>query len=213
MLKGCIVYHMKEFDDLIEVADRLNSPGGCPWDHKQTFESLRPYVLEEAHEVLDAVEEGGDNELMEELGDLLYVIIFYAKVAEREKRFTLEQILDTVREKIIRRHPHVFGEKKVENIDEVISNWNAIKKQEKPGRTSALDGIPLNLPGLMRAQKMARRLKRAGYPTSITSAAASESLAQLLTAIEEMEGDIESELRTHLKQVERAFRAWEGCIE
>ena len=81
MLKGCIVYHMKEFDDLIEVADRLNSPGGCPWDHKQTFESLRPYVLEEAHEVLDAVEEGGDNELMEELGDLLYVIIFYAKVA------------------------------------------------------------------------------------------------------------------------------------
>ena len=163
-------------------------------------------MLEEAHEVLDAVEERVDSELMEELGDLLYVVIFYSKVAEREKRFTLEEILETIREKLIRRHPHVFGEKKAENIDEVVKNWNAIKKIEKPERSSALDGIPLNLPALMRAQKMSRRLKKAGYPLP---AAPKGPLSKILAAVEEMDEDIESELRAHLKQVEKAFRSWE----
>lgn len=199
---------MKEFDELIEVADQLNSPGGCPWDHKQTFESLKPYVLEEAHEVLDAVDEGNDKELLEELGDLLYVVIFYSQVAQREKRFTLEQILDTVREKLIRRHPHVFGDKKAKNVEEVVTNWNAIKKEEKPERTSALDGIPLNLPALMRAQKISKRLKKAGYPSKSLPEG---PLSKILTAVEEMEVDVESELRAHLKQVEKAFRLWEGC--
>jgi len=196
---------MKEFDELIEIANRLNGPGGCPWDHKQTFDSLRPYVLEEAHEVLDAVEEGSDSDLLEELGDLLYVVIFYAKVAERDKRFTLEEILNTIREKLIRRHPHVFGAKKAENIDEVISNWNAIKKEEKPSRTSALDGIPLNLPALMRAQKIAGRLKKAGYPLAVEG-----PLGKIFAAIEEIDGDAEAALRAHLKAIEKEFRSQES---
>jgi len=199
---------MKAFDERSDVANQKIAHGGWRRHQEQTFESLRPYVVEEAHEVLDAVDEGNDEELLEELGDLLYVVIFYSQVAQREKRFTLEQILDTVREKLIRRHPHVFGDKKAENVEEVVTNWNAIKKQEKPERTSALDGIPLNLPALMRAQKISRRLKKAGYSQPPPEEG---PLSKILTAVEEMEADVESELRAHLKQVEKAFRLWEGC--
>ena len=105
---------MKAFDELLDVARTLNGEKGCPWDIKQTFFSLQPYVIEEAHELVEAVDRGDDQEIVEELGDLLYTVVFYAKVAEREKRFTMEDILNCEKEKLIRRHPHVFGEVEAE---------------------------------------------------------------------------------------------------
>jgi MazG family protein len=151
---------MKEFDELIAVADKLLSPEGCPWDRKQTFQSLQPYVLEEAHEVIEAVDEGEDQQIVEELGDLLYTIIFYGKLAQKEGKFALVDIVKGVTEKLVRRHPHVFGGLKVEHEDEVVQNWERIKKEEKQGKNKKEGGVPPTLPLLVRAQKVIKRIIR-----------------------------------------------------
>ncbi len=122
---------MQQFDALVAVAERLLGPEGCPWDHKQTFESLKAYILEESQEVVEAVDSGVAKDMAEELGDLLYVILFYAKLGERDQRFSLADILDTVREKLVRRHPHVFGDVKAETLEEIEANWKRIKQEEK----------------------------------------------------------------------------------
>ena len=102
---------MEAFDKLLDVAKTLNGPDGCPWDHTQTFESLKKYVLEEAHEVMEAVDEKDNAHLIEELGDLLYTVVFYAMIAEKESLFTIDEIINHVKDKLVRRHPHVFGDK------------------------------------------------------------------------------------------------------
>ncbi len=145
---------MKEFNELLEVVEKLLSPDGCPWGLKQTFSSLQSYVLEEAHEVIKAVESNEDRQIIEELGDLLYTIIFYGKLAQKEGRFTMEDIVRTVKEKMVRRHPHVFGKVKVDHVDQVVKNWEQIKKQEREDQAgkSRLDGIRVPLPALAREE-------------------------------------------------------------
>src|SRR5579863_10005397 len=144
---------MDQFDSLLRVAETLLGPGGCPWDQKQTFASLQPYVLEEAHEVIEAIDADDDGKMVEELGDLLYTVIFYGKLAEKTGRFSLVDIVNAIEEKLIRRHPHVFGEVKVEGADEVLKNWEKIKLEEKGDKRpeSVLDGIPPTLPLVTRA--------------------------------------------------------------
>ncbi|MBM3192592.1 MAG: MazG family protein, partial [Chlamydiae bacterium] len=150
---------MQAFEALMEVARRLNDPEtGCPWDVKQTFASLQKYILEEACELIDAVEDDKDKDLIEELGDLFYVVVFYCKVAERNKRFSMEEVLKQLREKLIRRHPHVFGANRCDSMQDVERQWDEIKSQEKKERTSALDGIPRSLGILARAQKVLSKL-------------------------------------------------------
>ncbi len=127
---------MEQFNALLEVVRRLNGPNGCPWDLKQTFVTLAPYVLEEANEVVDAVAQGDDRHIAEELGDLLYTILFYAMVGEKTGRFTLEEILETIREKMIRRHPHIFGDSQASTPEEIEKQWKEIKKKEKAERSS-----------------------------------------------------------------------------
>jgi tetrapyrrole methylase family protein/MazG family protein len=122
---------MKNFDELIEIAKMLNGPHGCPWDQKQTFTTLQKYILEEAQEVVQAVEKRDFENLKEELGDLLYVIIFYSQIAEKNKIFTLEEIVQEIKEKLIRRHPHVFGDEKIFDADSVAKRWQEIKALEK----------------------------------------------------------------------------------
>lgn len=207
---------MEAFDELVEVAKTLNGPGGCPWDVKQTFFSLQPYVLEEAHEVVEAVDGGKDSEIVEELGDLLYTVIFYAKIAEREQRFSLEEILCTVKDKLIRRHPHVFGEVKAETEEEVIKNWENIKKQEagKVNRKSLLEGIPDELPLLAKAQKMVRVFKRSTFrdlPSVETKAEErlAEELFDLIAQAEALEIDMESAFRRYLSAQKQSFAAFE----
>ncbi|MBS0604015.1 MAG: MazG family protein [Verrucomicrobia bacterium] len=206
---------MEQFDSLLHVAEKLLGPNGCPWDQKQTFLSLQPYVLEEAHEVIEAVDADDDRKIVEELGDLLYTIVFYGKLAEKTGRFSILEIITAIREKLIRRHPHVFGEVKVQNADEVVKNWEQIKAAEKGGSrpASALDGIPPTLPSVVRAQKILKRMQRADStlaPKDIGASASDEEIGdQLLSLILRAENggvDAESALRRSLARIEEAFR-------
>ncbi len=215
---------MNEFNELLEVAEKLLSPEGCPWDQKQTFLSLQPYVLEEAHEVIEAVDKGDDRQIVEELGDLLYTIIFYGKLAQKEGRFSMLEIIRTVKEKLIRRHPHVFGEVKVSHVDEIVKNWEKIKSEEKEKKAgqSKIDGIPPTLPVLARAQKVVKRMIRSGSPIAqellepkqeFGEEEAGDLLLHLIAGAEESGIDMESALRRALARYESRFREWESTAE
>ena len=153
---------------------RLRGDGGCPWDRKQTRESLKPYLIEEAYEVLETIEAQDDPKLKEELGDVLLQVLFHAQIGRERNTFTIEDVLETLADKLIRRHPHVFGETTnnppvVKTADEVVHRWEEIKRQEKAdqfgnGDTgSALDGVPKSLPALLRAYQLQVRAARVGF--------------------------------------------------
>jgi tetrapyrrole methylase family protein/MazG family protein len=156
-----------EFDRLVSIMARLRSPGGCPWDRAQSREDLKPYLVEETYEVLDAIEGGDPAKLREELGDLLLQVVFHAQIAEEEGAFTVEEVCRSINEKLVRRHPHVFGEVRADTPEEVLQNWEAIKKEEKrengaadPG---ALDGVPRVLPALLKAYRLGQKAARVGF--------------------------------------------------
>ncbi|HEY6793355.1 MAG TPA: MazG family protein [Kineosporiaceae bacterium] len=155
--------------DLVAVMDRLRSPGGCPWDAEQTHESLLPYLLEEAHEVVDAVESGDRDHLAEELGDLLLQVVFHARLAAEHDQapFDIDDVAAGIVAKLVRRHPHVFADVAVSGAEEVHANWEQIKAAEKR-RKGLFDGIPRTLPALARAQKMLGRVRRSGAPLATT---------------------------------------------
>ena len=152
---------MNELYKLVEVMKKLRSPGGCPWDREQTHETLKPYLLEETYEVLSAIDMHDDDELKEELGDLLLQIVFHAQLADEEHRFSIDDVAESIVQKLIRRHPHVFGEIKVNGSEEVLQNWEKIKKGE--GKKSALDGVPSSLPALLKARRVQEKAKRVGF--------------------------------------------------
>jgi len=152
--------------DLAAVVDRLREPDGCPWDRKQTVESMARYLLEEGHELVDAIERGEDGEATEEAGDLLMVVFMVCRIAEDAGRFDLAAAARSVREKLVRRHPHVFGDVEVDGADEVLTNWEAIKKrerQEKQVDASALAGLPKGLPALQRAERTCEKAAASGF--------------------------------------------------
>jgi tetrapyrrole methylase family protein/MazG family protein len=151
------------FDRLVSVMNTLRGEGGCPWDKKQTPDSLKPFLLEETYEVLEALDEKNPEKIREELGDLLYQILFQARIGEETGAFTLDQILTECTEKMIRRHPHVFGDQKVKDADEVLARWEEIKKVEKQGRKSVLEGVPAHLPALLKAHQLQTRAARVGF--------------------------------------------------
>lgn len=152
------------FQPLVDVMKRLrNKENGCPWDLVQTHETLRKNLLEETYEVLEALDNHDEKNLCEELGDLLLQIVFHAQIASEENSFTMDDVVRTITEKLIRRHPHIFGTVHVENADEVLSNWEKIKKTEKPERKKILDGVLKNLPALMLAKKLQDRAKQVGF--------------------------------------------------
>jgi MazG family protein len=148
--------------ELVAIMRRLLAPDGCPWDREQTLETLRPYVIEEAHEVVDAIDSGNPAELREELGDLLLQVVFQAELARSQGWFGPDDVVQAICEKLIRRHPHVFGDTKVSGSDEVIANWEAIKAEEKQGR-GVLDGVPKALPALLRALRVGEKAGRVGF--------------------------------------------------
>lgn len=151
----------EKFEHLVEIMARLRSPEGCIWDRQQTHESLRPYLLEEAYEVLESIDHENYEELGQELGDLLLQVVFHAQIAAETGRFGIGEVLDCISDKMIRRHPHVFGDEKVASVEEQKLRWKEIKKQE--GKKSVLDGVPAALPALQRA---ARLLQKANVPAS-----------------------------------------------
>lgn len=215
---------MKAFDELTKLADTLLGEGGCPWDKKQTFASLQPYLLEECHEALEAVDEGDPEKMREELGDLLYVIVFYCKIAEKKGTFTTEELLTHVKNKLIRRHPHVFGDVKARTAQEVLIHWEKVKSQEKEikARKSALEGIPKTLKGLTRAQKIIHKIKRKKdvflshfmfkKEREFDETLLGNELIQLIYHADEMEIDVEGALRRSLKKYEEAFTTWEKSL-
>jgi MazG family protein len=150
-------------DRLKQIVQRLRSPDGCPWDREQTHESLKPHVIEECYELIDAIDEKDDLGMREELGDLLLQVVLHAQMASEEDRFDFDSVADVISEKLIRRHPHVFGDTKLATSDAVLKQWDAIKRREKTERASALDGVPRGLPALAKAQKTQSKAARVGF--------------------------------------------------
>jgi MazG family protein len=150
---------------------RLRSPTGCPWDRKQNHRTLRRHAIEEVYELIDAIEVGDDHEMAEELGDLLMQVVFHCQLAKERGAFDFDKVCRLLVEKLVRRHPHVFGTTKVKDVAEVWANWEKIKKAEKHGtkhaRHSALDGIPKHLPALLHAEKLVKKARKAGLYDSL----------------------------------------------
>ncbi|MBF0169592.1 MAG: nucleoside triphosphate pyrophosphohydrolase [Nitrospinae bacterium] len=153
------------FDRLVGVMARLRSPGGCPWDAEQTHESLKPYLLEETYEVLEAIDGGSMPTLRDELGDLILQVVFHAQLAHERGDFTAADVCHAISDKLIRRHPHVFGAAHAPTPGAVVTQWEKIKKTEEghKERTSALDGVPAAMPSLARAYKIGKKAARAGF--------------------------------------------------
>jgi tetrapyrrole methylase family protein / MazG family protein len=148
-------------EDLLKVMATLRSPHGCPWDRQQSHMTLRRHAIEEVYELIDAIEAGDDHEMAEELGDLLLQVVFHCQLARERGAFDFERVCRLIVEKLVRRHPHVFGKVKVKSVDEVWANWEKIKHAEKHGtkhaRPSTFDGIPKHLPALLRAEKLVKK--------------------------------------------------------
>ncbi len=157
--------NLKELSSLIRIIADLRGPNGCPWDLEQTHQSLTPYAIEEVHEFVEAVENSDDQHMCEELGDVLFQVVLHSQLAAERKKFDLADVIEKIAEKIVRRHPHVFSDVKVANKDEVLFNWDEIKKQEKAGRPKkslAID-IPSSLPALQRAGKIGEKTKALNF--------------------------------------------------
>jgi len=151
------------FQKFCEVVAKLRSPEGCPWDRKQTLESIKPHTLEETYELLEAIDSGCDEDIVEELGDVLLQVVLDAQIGADEGRFGITEVIEGITEKMIRRHPHVFGDANAETTDDVRRNWDAAKSEEKKHRESLLDGLPTALPQLARAARLTAKAARVGY--------------------------------------------------
>jgi uncharacterized protein YabN with tetrapyrrole methylase and pyrophosphatase domain len=211
-------------DDLVRVMARLRSPTGCPWDREQDHMTLRFHAVEEVYELLDAIEAGDDHEMQEELGDLLLQVVFHSQLAQERGVFDFDKVARSMVDKLIRRHPHVFGTTKVNDADEVLVNWEKIKRAEKKGtkheRPSALDGIPKHLPALLRAEKLVKKARKAHLLPDAPAKNISRSKAELakqlfdLAEFAQKKGwHAEDLLRGEIKKRERALRKTEKQLE
>ncbi|NIQ37031.1 MAG: nucleoside triphosphate pyrophosphohydrolase [Proteobacteria bacterium] len=153
----------KNFKRLVSIMANLRSSHGCPWDREQTMESLKTYLIEEVYEIMEAIEGNDPEALREELGDLLFHILFLSRIAEEQGAFDIWDVIDRISKKMVARHPHVFGEKKVSSSRQVEVNWSDLKEKEKSNRRSILDGIPKHLPALLRAHRITERAGRVGF--------------------------------------------------
>lgn len=159
----------KSLEELIGVMDRLLAPDGCPWDREQTHHSLQRYLIEESYEVVEAIQERSMDKLREELGDVLLQVVFHAALASRAGHFDFADVATTVKEKMIMRHPHVFGDLKLTTSDDVLDRWEGFKKKE--GKKQLLEGIPTMLPALLRAEKMQEKAARVGFDWPVVDGA------------------------------------------
>jgi len=188
------------FAELVKIMERLRSQDGCPWDREQTHDSLKPFLIEEAYEVLEAMDSHDTEKFKEEMGDLLFQIIFHTQISAERGEFNIEQLLEKITEKMVGRHPHVFSGVEVANAQEVLFNWEEIKRREKEGKRegSALDGIPRDLPALLRAHRLQDRASRLGFDWPDMEGAyakVEEEVAELRSALEEGDrGCMEEEL-------------------
>lgn len=233
----------KNFDELVSVMTRLRAPGGCPWDREQTYESLAPYLLEEAFESFDAIQEAAEGKpehLREELGDLLLQIIFHSQIAEDRGDFTIEDVCAAITEKMVLRHPHVFGDKNFETANEVLQNWDELKKAERKitkknekAKNSILEDVPLAFPALIEANKLTKKAAKVGFDwknagqifdklteeteelkSAITeNSNIEEEIGDLLFVVVNLARKFDVEPETALKKTNRKFRKRFNFIE
>ena len=210
---------------LLETMARLRAPDGCPWDREQTHHSIRLHAVEEVYELIDAIEAEDDAEMAEELGDLLLQVVFHCQLARERGAFDFEAVAVGLVEKLIRRHPHVFGDAQAKSVDAVWAQWDRIKHAEKKGtrheRPSALDGVPKHLPALMRAEKLVKKARKAGLleggnpapsragNSTAAKAALARSLYDLAAAAQSLGWSAESLLRAELRKREKDWRKQE----
>lgn len=212
--------------DLVEVMDRLRGPGGCPWDAKQTHESLARYLVEETYELVDAIDSGDRDHLREELGDVLMQVFFHARVAEEDEAdpFTIDDVAAGIVDKLINRHPHVFADVEAETPEEVEANWDKLKAAEKSGRVFALDGVAMGQPALALAAKFLSRTRRCGLTVPVPTLPPTldeddytgpEAIGDLLLAITDLAGrrgvDAETALRAAALRQRDRVRMVEGA--
>lgn len=197
----------KNFDELVNIMARLRAPGGCPWDAEQTYESLGQYLLEECYEAFDAIQEaaqtGETHNLQEELGDVLLQVVFHSTIAAERGDFTIDEVVRGVSEKLILRHPHVFGDKELKTADDVLNNWDELKKAQQKtsgkiekARDSILEEIPVHFPALLEGQKITKKAAKVGFDWENTTQVfdkLAEETAELKSAIEHNE-NIEEEI-------------------
>lgn len=176
------------FDRLVNIMARLRGENGCPWDREQTHESLKPYLVEETYEVIDAIDSGDMKNLKEELGDFLLQVVFHATLAKESGEFGMDDVCDGICEKLIRRHPHVFGQSEADTAEKVLRQWNEIKKVEKTERKSILDGVPKSLPALLRASLLQEKASSIGFDWSDWRGA----FAKIEEETAELKADLES---------------------
>lgn len=234
----------KNFDELVAVMARLRAPGGCPWDREQTYASLAQYLLEECYETFDAIQEadqtGDTTNLREELGDVLLQVVFHSAIAAEKGDFTVDEVVEGVTEKLILRHPHVFGEKELETAEDVLNNWDELKKNqqkasgkvEKP-KDSILDEVPVHFPALLEGQKLTKKAVKVKFDwenlgqifdklTEETEELKSaieknenveEEIGDLLFVVLNMARKLDVDAETALKRTNRKFRQRFGFIE
>jgi XTP/dITP diphosphohydrolase len=209
-----------KLDELVAVMQRLRAPGGCPWDADQTHQSLVQYLIEETYELVDAIETGNRDDLLEELGDVLYQVLFHADIAAHtpDEDFDIQDVAAQMTAKMVGRHPHVFGDRVANTPDDVVGFWDDLKRREKPGRTSVLDGIPQGMPALALADKLVGRAQKIGLlpadEIGVLAVESEDELGALLLAIvasSKVRGlDAERALRATLRGLQSEIRTAES---
>ena len=210
-------------EDLLRVMAKLRSPQGCPWDREQDHLTLRRHAIEEVYELIDAIEARDDHEMAEELGDLLLQVVFHCQLARERGAFDFEKVTRHLVDKLIRRHPHVFGSTKVKDVDEVWANWEKIKKAEKQGtrheRPSVLDGIPKHLPALLRVEKLVKKARKAKLLAEkqashrASKSAVAKELFELASYAQSRGWTAEELLMGETKRREKMFRRLERRVD
>ncbi|MCP4605435.1 MAG: nucleoside triphosphate pyrophosphohydrolase [Proteobacteria bacterium] len=195
------------FCELVEIVHRLRAPDGCPWDREQTPKSLKSYIIEEAYEAIDAIDDERPEEICEELGDLLLQVVLQAEIASEQGVFTIENVVRGISKKLIDRHPHVFGEVAVKNTGEVLVNWEQIKKKEKAGR-GLFQGLPRQLPALQKAERTGEKAARVGFDWPDSKGVREKVTEELAELDEAVSSGSKNEIRHELGDLLFAVAQW-----
>ena len=186
----------EKFDELVNIIARLRAPNGCKWDREQTHKSLKQNFIEETYEALDAIDDDDMTHLKEELGDVLLQVVLHSQIASEEGAFTIDDVADGISKKLVHRHPHVFGDVKVSSTDEILANWEKLKKEEKPHRKSVMDGISPSLPALFASYKVSKKAVKVGFEWPNI-----ESLKKCIKSeFEEFDEAVKEENQAHMEE-------------
>ncbi len=189
---------MDEFDKTVEIMRKLRSEHGCPWDRKQTHQTLKSYLIEEVYELMEAIDEGDPEKMKEELGDLLFQIVFHAQLASERGEFNIRDVLEGINQKMLSRHPHVFGTEQLDTAEQVLKRWDEFKKKEGKLQESLLEGVPKAMPSLLRAKKVQERASKVGFDWSELNEVLEKVKEEFSEFVESLRHDKKEEIEEEL---------------